>query len=112
MNDVFKPFLRQCVLVFFDDILVYSKTVADHVSHLSSILTTLQTHSFFVKQSKCAFGITQVAYLCHLITDSGVAMDMDKAATMVSWPVPTNLNELRGFLGLIGYYRKFVKNYA
>ena len=81
MNDVFKPFLRQFVLVFFDDILECSKTVADHVSHLSSVLTTLQTHSLFVKQSKCAFGVMQMAYLGHVITGSGVAMDMDKVAT-------------------------------
>lgn len=112
MNDVFKPYLRQFVLVFFDDILVYSKTVADHVSHLSLVLTTLQTHSLFVKQSKCAFGVTQVAYLGHVITGFGVAMDMDKVSTMMSWPIPTTLKELRGFLGLTGYYRKFVKEYA
>ena len=112
MNDVFKPFLRRFVLVFFDDIFVYCKTIADHVSHLSSVLTILQQHSLFVKMSKCAFGVTKVAYLGHIITGAGASMDMDKVEGTMTWPVPTNLKALRGFLGLTGYYQKFIRNYA
>jgi hypothetical protein len=112
MNDLFKPFLRWFVLVFFDDILVYSRTFTDHLAHLCQVLTVLQDHQLFAKESKCRFGVSEIDYLGHLISNHGVRADPSKLEAMLQWPLPSNLKALRGFLGLTGYYRKFIRNYG
>jgi hypothetical protein len=112
MNDVLRPFLRRFVLVFFDDILIYSSSWADHLRHIRAVLTVLQQHQLFVKQSKCAFAVPSVAYLGHVISASGVAMDPAKVEAVQGWPQPRSARAVRGFLGLAGYYRKFVHNYG
>ncbi|KAJ4775101.1 polyprotein [Rhynchospora pubera] len=112
MNDVFKEELRKSVLVFFDDILVYSRNLEDHIKHLEKVFSKLRKHKLYAKMSKCAFGMGQVEYLGHIITKDGVATDPSKIEVMVNWPKPKILKELRGFLGLTGYYRKFIKSYG
>ena len=112
MNDVLHPFLRRFVLVFFDDILIHSKSWADHLRHLRAILTELRHQRLFVKRSKCAFGVTSVSYLDDIISEAGVAMDPAKVQAIHDWPVPRSARAVRGFLGLAGYYRKFVHNYG
>ena len=112
MNDVLRPFLRRFVLVFFDDILIYSCSWADHLRHLCAVLTVLQQHQLFVKRSKCAFGVSSIAYLGHVISDTGVAMDPAKVQAVADWPQPRSARAVRGFLGLAGYYRKFVHDYG
>ncbi|KAF5468735.1 hypothetical protein F2P56_012865 [Juglans regia] len=112
MNEVFKPFLRQFVIVFFDDILVYSSDMSSHLDHLSTVLQTLQRHQLYAKQSKCKFACQEIEYLGHLISKEGVRADPKKLESMVTWPIPKNLKALRGFLGLTGYYRKFIKGYG
>lgn len=112
MNQVLSPCLRRSVLVFMDDILVYSSSVQEHVRHLTEVLNLLRQHKLYVKESKCSFGCTSLEYLGHIISATGVATDPKKTEAMVQWPQPTTVTELRGFLGLTGYYRKFVRNYA
>jgi hypothetical protein len=112
MNHVFCPFLHHFVLVFFDDILIYSKTWQSHLSHVDQILHLLSQHQIFLKQSKCAFGTSEVEYLGHIVGKASVRVDPKKIEAMQDWPHPKTLKILRGFLGLTGYYRKFVKNYG
>ncbi|KAJ3684341.1 hypothetical protein LUZ61_013505 [Rhynchospora tenuis] len=112
MNTLFKPLLRQYVLVFFDDILVYSKTLEDHILHVQTVLQILLNNQLKAKLSKCEFGTTKIEYLGHIISNQGVATDPAKVESMQNWPTPKSVKELRGFLGLTGYYRKFVKNYG
>ncbi|GAU12540.1 hypothetical protein TSUD_182540 [Trifolium subterraneum] len=112
MNHIFQHALRKYVLVFFDDILVYSSTWQDHLNHLDTVLKTLQDNDLFVKLSKCSFGVVEIEYLGHLVTGQGVSMDKDKVRAILEWPTPNNIKQLRGFLGLTGYYRRFIKHYA
>lgn len=112
MNTLFKPLIRRFVQVFFDDILVYSASLDDHVTHLREVLSILKANSFFAKLSKCEFGRETIAYLGHVITKKGVEVDQEKIKAVKEWPIPTNTKKLRGFLGLTGYYRKFVARYA
>jgi len=92
--------------------LVYSPTWDMHLMHVRQTLSILTQHQFFVKTSKCVFGLQELEYLGHIITNHEVKVDENKIAAMVAWPQPTNISELRGFLELTGYYRKFVKNYS
>ncbi|XP_057720358.1 uncharacterized protein LOC130934850 [Arachis stenosperma] len=112
MNKVFRPYLRRFVAVFFDDILVYSKTWEDHLHHLRLTLTVLSQHQLFAKRSKCLFGQRQVEYLGHIVGADRVKVDPSKIETIQVWPKPNSLKQLRGFLGLTGYYRKFVAKYV
>lgn len=112
MNEVFKSYLRKFVLDFFDDILIYSKSLEDHLQHLWIVLETLKYQQLFAKIYKCVFGSKEVEYLGHLISKDGVKADPNKISTIQSWPLPTNLKALRGFLELTRYYRKFVQGYG
>ena len=112
MNEVLGPFLRRFVLVFFDDILIYSTSWADHLKHVKAVFQLLRQHKLSVKRSKCFFGAPSVAYLGHVISAQGVAMDPSKVSTVDSWPRPRTVRALRGFLGLTGYYRKFIASYG
>ncbi|XP_058742330.1 uncharacterized protein LOC131614797 [Vicia villosa] len=112
MNDLLRPYLRKFVLVFFDDILIYSSNFNDHLIHLQVIFDLLESHAFVVKLPKCVFAMQQVHYLGHVISVGGVAPDPEKVQAMLDWPTPRSHSSLRGFLGLTGFYRRFVKNYA
>ncbi|GAA0175667.1 hypothetical protein LIER_44002 [Lithospermum erythrorhizon] len=100
------------ILVFFDDILVYSKTLDQHYTHLSTVLGLLRQHKLYAKPSKCTFGSPHIEYLGHIITVGGVSVDPSKITARVEWSTPKHLKSLRGFLGLTGYYRKFIKGYG
>ena len=112
MNELFQPFLRKFILVFFDDILIYSRTWKDNLEHLSLVLTILEENKFYAKRSKCTFGKEEVDYLGHKISKEGVQVDPSKIKAIMEWPKPGNISKLRDFLGLTGYYRRFVKNYT
>lgn len=112
MNEVLKDFLRKFVLVFFDDILIYSNLWAEHLQHVKLVFDTLRKHKLFIKRSKCSFGAPSVGYLGHIISGDGVSMDPSKVTAVEAWPRPTTVKALRGFLGLTGYYRKFIAGYG
>jgi hypothetical protein len=112
MNTTLHPLLRKCVLVFFDDILVYSATYADHVQHLAQVFELLSQDQWLVKLSKCSFAKQSINYLGHVVSAAGVSTDPTKIAAVQAWPTPTDVKQLRSFLGLTGYYRKFVQHYA
>ncbi|XP_042035152.1 uncharacterized protein LOC121781486 [Salvia splendens] len=112
MNSIFHPMLRKFVIVFFDDILVYSPSLEVYGEHLSAVLRVLQDHSFFVKLSKFSFCSSTVEYLGHLIGDGSLKADPNKISVMTAWPKPKNVKQLRRFLGLTGYYRRFITGYA
>ncbi|KAJ3690866.1 hypothetical protein LUZ61_020030 [Rhynchospora tenuis] len=112
MNEVLRPFLRQFVLVFFDDILIFSKSWAEHLQHVRTVLLQLHNHNLKLKRSKCIFGQTSVTYLGHVVTHQGVSMDPAKVQAISDWPEPLTIRALRGFLGLAGYYCRFIHNYG
>jgi hypothetical protein len=112
MNATLQPLLRQCVIVFFDDILVYNATLAEHIEHLRVVLLLLRRDNWQVKLSKCSFGQPQINYLGHVINSQGVSSDPQKISKVKSWPTPQNSKEVRSFLGLAGYYRKFVQHFG
>ena len=112
MNDVLRPYLRRFVLVFFDNILIYNSSWAEHLQHVAIVLNELRAHRLHLKRSKCSFGATSVAYLGHVISKDGVAMDADKVAAVAAWPQPRSARGLRGLLGLAGYYRKFIQDFG
>ncbi|KAH9685459.1 hypothetical protein KPL70_013963 [Citrus sinensis] len=111
-NSIFRPYLRKFILIFFDDILIYSPSWRSHLTHVKQAMEVLKQHQFFLKASKCTFGQQELEYLGHIITSHGVKVDETKIAAMVSWPQSKHISELRGFLGLMGYYRKFVQGYG
>ncbi|GJU97129.1 ty3-gypsy retrotransposon protein [Tanacetum coccineum] len=112
MNDIFRDVLRRFVLVFFDDILIYSHTHEQHYDHLHHVFSVLTKHKYYAKLSKCIFCVHEVQYLGHVISSKGVATDPEKLKAIQEWPKPNSITGLRGFLGLTGYYRRFVKGYA
>ncbi|XP_044326440.1 uncharacterized protein [Triticum aestivum] len=112
MNAIFSKYVRKFVIIFLDDILVFSEMMEEHIEHLRIVFELLRAHQLFVKESKCSFACDHIDYLGHVISKEGMATDKDKTQAMEQWPTPTNATELRGFLGLTGYYRKFVPHYG
>ena len=112
MNHTLAPGNRKYVIVFFDDILVFSITFKEHLQHLRLVLSMLAKHQWKVKLSKCAFAQRQVGYLGHIISSTGVSTDPTKITAIDTWPTPANVKEVCGFLGLAGYYRKFIRHYG
>ena len=107
MHRVFQPYLDQFVVVFVDDILIYSQSEWDHEYHLRIVLQLLRDHQLYAKFSKCEFWLTEVRFLGHVVSASGVSVDPEKVEAVMSWERPKSVFEIRSFLGLAGYYRRF-----
>ncbi|KAL0551924.1 hypothetical protein IC582_011017 [Cucumis melo] len=110
MNRVFREFLDTFVIVFIDDILIYSKTEAEHEEHLRMVLQTLRDNK--LKFSKCEFWLKQVSFLGHVVSKAGVSVDPAKIEAVTGWTRSSTVSEVRSFLGLAGYYRRFVENFS
>ena len=112
MNRVFSPYLDKFVIVFIDDILVYSGSLEEHAEHLQTVLQILRERQLYAKFSKCQFWLDMVAFLGHVISVEGVSVDPKKIEAVVNWKPPKNVSEVRSFLGLAGYYRNFVEGFS
>lgn len=112
MNRIFGDELGKSLLVYLDDILVFSKTPEEHLQHLRHVLTKLREHNFYAKMSKCEFNKPELAYLGHIVGREGIKPDPKKVAVVQAWPTPTTVSDLRQFLGLANYFRKFILAYA
>jgi hypothetical protein len=105
MNSVFMPELDKFVVVFIDDILIYSKNEEEHAQHLRIVLTCLREHQLYAKFSKCAFWLEEIQFLGHVLSTKGIAVDPSKVKDILEWKPPTTVHQVRSFLGLAGYYR-------
>jgi hypothetical protein len=112
MNKVFMEYLDKFVVVFIDDILIFSKTMEEHEEHLRLVLEKLRSNQLYAKFSKCEFWLTKVAFLGHVISAGGVLVDPDKVKDVLNWMPPTTASEIQSFLGLTGYYRRFIKYFS
>ena len=112
MNQIFREYLDQFVIVFLDDVLIYSRTLAEHRRHVRLALDVLRKHQLFAKDSKCEFFRDHIDFLGHRVDREGVHMMEDKVRAIREWPTPTSIEEVRSFLGMVGYYRKFIANFS
>jgi len=112
MNKVFMEYLDKFVVVFIDDILVFSKTKEEHAEHLRLVLHKLREHKVYAKHSKCEFWLEEVSFLGHVVSNGGIAVDPSKVKDMLNWKPPTDLSEIRSLLGLAGYYRRFIEGFS
>ena len=111
MNSVFMPELEKFVVVFIDDILIYSENEVDHAEHLRVVLSRLREHMLYAKFSKCEFWLSKVPFLCHILSRDGISLDPSKVQEVMDWKAPTLVHEVWSFLGLPGYYRHFIPDF-
>src|SRR5438034_3722938 len=112
MNSVFMMELDVCVIVFIDDILVYSKNEEEHAKHLRIVLDRLRGHELYAKFSKYQFWLKEISFLDNVLSEKGVAVDPSKVQEALDWKAPTSVSEIRSFLGLAGYYRRFIQDFS
>ena len=112
MNRVCRPMLDRSVIVFIEDILIYSKSKEDHVEHLQEVLETLRKEQLCAKFSKCDFWLEEVQFLGHLVNREGIKVDLPNVDAVMKWQTPKTPTEIRSFLGLAGYYRRFIQDFS
>ena len=112
MNNVLHDYLDKFVVVYLDDILIYSRTPEEHVHHLELVLQALEKHELYAGLDKCAFGMQEVDFLGHIVGSGGVRPDPTKVEAVCDWPTPTCVKDVRSFLGLTGFYRRFIRHYS
>jgi hypothetical protein len=112
MNHILRSVIRKFALVYLDDVIIYSTSIEQHIKHIDIVLGLLQKAGLKIKLSKCTFLQTSVNYLGHVISDKGIKPDPKKTDAIRNYPRPMTISQLKSFLGLAGYYRKFIKNFA
>jgi hypothetical protein len=112
MNSIFMPELDKFMVVFIDDILIYSKNEEEHAWHLRIMLTRLREHQLYAKFSKRAFWLEEIQFLVHVLSANGIAVDPSKVKDILEWKPPTTVHQVRSFLGLAGYYRRCIPNFS
>jgi hypothetical protein len=112
MNHVLRPFIGKFVVVYFDDILIYSKSLEEHTSHVAQVLLVLRNEKLYANLSKCTFATNKLVFLGFVVSSDGVEVDDAKIQAIRTWPFPTSLEELRRFLGFAGFYRRFIKDFS
>jgi len=112
MNSVFMPELDKFVVVFIDDILIFSKNEEEHAEHLRIVLQHLREHKLYAKFSNCEFWLKKVQFLGHVLSEDGISVDPSKIRDVLDWKTPETVPEIRSFLGLAGYYRRFVPDFS
>jgi hypothetical protein len=112
MNSVFMLELDKFVLVFIYDILVYSKNEDEHTDHLHIVLQRLRDHHLYAKLSKCDFWLREIKFLGHTISQDGISVDAEKVQEVMDWKPPTTMRQIQSFLGLVGYYRRFIPDFS
>jgi hypothetical protein len=112
MNSVFMPKLDKFVVVFIDDILIYSKNEEEHAKYLRFVLMRLREHQLYAKFSKCTFWLEEIQFLGHVLSAKGIAVDPNKVKDILEWKSPTSVHQVRSFLGLAGYYRRFIADFS
>ena len=112
MNHVLRKFIGKFVVVYFDDILIYSKTLDEHVEHIRCVLAVLREEKLYANKEKCTFCIEKVVFLGFVVSGQGVEVDEEKVKAIREWKSPQNVSQVRSFLGLAGFYRRFVKDFS
>ncbi|KAI2654269.1 Transposon Tf2-6 polyprotein [Labeo rohita] len=112
VNEVFRDMLNRWVIVYIDDILIYSNSYSEHIQHVQAVLRRLIAHQLYAKEEKCAFHQDKVSFLGYIISSEGVAMDERKVEALLNWPRPSTLRELQRFLGFANFYRRFIRNFS
>jgi hypothetical protein len=112
MNSVFMQELDKFMVVFIDDILIYSENEEEHAEHLKIVLSRLREHQLYAKFSKCEFWLKKVPFLGHVLFGDGILVDPTKVQEVLDWKAPTTVHEVRSFLGLAGYYRRFISDFS
>ena len=112
MKSIFMSELDKFVVVFIDDILIYSENAEDHAEHLRVVLSRLREHKLYAKFSKCEFWLRKVPFLGHVLSYDGISVDSSKVQEVLDWKAPTSVHEVRSFLGLAGYYHRFIPDFS
>jgi hypothetical protein len=112
MNKVFIEYLDKFVVVFIDDILIFSKNEEEHDKHLRLVLQKLKENQLYAKLNKCEFWLEEVSFLGHIISEGGISVDPSKVKDVLSWKTLQNVSDIRSFLGLVGYYRRFIEGFS
>ena len=112
MNRVFHEYLDRLVIVFIDDILIFSKSMEEHEEHWRIVFQILREKKLYAKFKKCEFWLDQVVFLGHVISEAGISVEPSKVEAVVNWARPTNVSEIGSFLGLVGYYKRFVEGFS
>jgi len=112
MKGVLSKYLDKFVVVFVDEILIYSKTKEQHKEHLKIILQVLREHQLYAKLSKCDFYKDKIQYMGHVISVDGISVDPEKIKEIVKWSIPKDVSDVRSFMGITGYYWKFIEGFS